>query len=292
MQKEIPRINFDKNKSLGIEVMDISELLDNLNKSKDHDPFSAHRIEFFLILIITQNSYTHYVDFNSYKLIEGSALFVAKNQVHHFTEEIHSCNGFCIIFRSLLKIKDYSISDRLKLDRLFNYHLESPLIHQKEMGKNSFIGIGERLHYEYHFQNNFAKTEILNAMLQVLLLEAERAKKTQTTYHHNIQWLDIFNKFKDLLESDYSSSRNSRGYAVKLFVSYKHLNHIVKTFTGKTAKAFIDDFVIVEVKRYLISTSLSVKEISYKTGFEEPSNFVKFFKKHANTTPLKFKERY
>ena len=94
-----------------------------------------------------------------------------------------------------------------------------------------------------------------------------------------------------MLENEYTNTRSSRAYAAKLYISYKFLNDIVKHLTGKTVKAFIDDFVIVEIKRYLVSTSLSINEIGYRTGFEEPANMVKFFKKRVGTTPLRFRQR-
>ncbi|MEM6831492.1 MAG: AraC family ligand binding domain-containing protein, partial [Bacteroidota bacterium] len=121
MEKGIPKINFDKTKSLGIEVMNLTELVDNLNKSKNHNPFLVHRIQFYLILMVTKGTYSHFVDFKSYTLVEGSSLFIAKNQVHHFTEEIQACEGFCIIFLSSFSDKDYFLPDVLKLNRLFNY---------------------------------------------------------------------------------------------------------------------------------------------------------------------------
>lgn len=94
-----------------------------------------------------------------------------------------------------------------------------------------------------------------------------------------------------MLEKEYVNTRNSKIYASKLFISYKFLNDVVKKLTGKTVKAFIEGFVTTEIKRYLVSTSLSVKEISYKTGFQEPVNMVKFFKKNTKITPLKFRQQ-
>ena len=292
MEKDIPRIYFKENKSLGIEVMNFTRLLDKLNQSKNHDPFSVHKIEFFFILIVTNNSYTHFVDFTSYKLAKGSTLFVAKNQVHHFTKSLQKSNGFCIIFDNTFIGQDYFLSGYHKLNRLFNYHIETPVIHQREMGEDNLIDMVTKLHEEYTFSNRFAKTEILRALLHVLLLKAERAKEFHSVSGVKTHWLEVFNQFKSLLETGYANSRNSKFYASKLFVSYKFLNEVVKKLTGKTVKTFIDDFVVIEIKRYLVSTSLSVKEISYRTGFEEPGNLVKFFKKHTKTTPFKFRQQF
>jgi len=293
MEKEIPKIAYNKDKKLDIEVMTFAQLFSSLNQSKDHNPYAVHRIKFYLVLIVTKNSYAHFVDFRSYQLTKGSALFIAENQVHYFTKELQEADGFCIVFNSQFMDKYYFLSDNHKLSRLFNYHIETPVIHQKEMGQDDFLGIASKLYDEYIFPNNFAKSEMLRTLLHVLLLKAERIKETQSESISSAKthWLEIFSNFKHKLEKEYVKTRNSRTYAANLFISYKFLNDIVKKLTGKTVKAFIDDFVTIEIKRYLVSTSLSIKEVSYQTGFDEPANMIKFFKKNTNTTPLKFRQQ-
>ena len=160
------------------------------------------------------------------------------------------------------------------------------------MGQVGFTEIATQLYDEYTYPNPFAKSEILGILLQVLFLKSERAKEVQSIGGIKTHWLETFSAFKNRLEKDYVNTRSSRIYAAKLFISYKFLNDIVKKLTGKTVKAFIDDFVTVEIKRYLVSTSLTVEQISYQAGFEEPSNMVKFFKKHTQTTPLKFRQAH
>ncbi len=292
MEKEIPNILFNRYKSMEIEVMTFTQLSSRLQRSKDHDPFAPHRINFFLILIVSKKSYTHFVDFKSYTLKAGSALFIAKNQVHRFEEGLREADGFAIVFSGVFIEKYYLLSENLKLNRLFNYHIESPVIHQKEMRQDSFIGLANKLHEEYVFPNDFAKSDMLRTLLHVLLLKAERAKEMQSAVHSvKVRWLEIFGSFKKMLEKEYANTRSSRFYADKLLVSYKFLNDVVKKMTGKTVKTFIDDFVTIEIKRYLVSTRLSIKEIAYQTGFEEPANMIKFFKKNTQTTPLKFRQQ-
>ncbi|WP_459640649.1 helix-turn-helix domain-containing protein [Flavobacterium sp. CGRL2] len=61
---------------------------------------------------------------------------------------------------------------------------------------------------------------------------------------------------------------------------------------GKTPKEIIDDRVMLEAKRLLAHTNENVKEISYELGFEEPTNFIKYFRKHSNSTPVEFRESH
>ncbi len=290
MTKKLPEIYLEKH-SKNIMVMSFEQLFTMLSQATDHDPFTPHKIKFYLILLVTNNTYTHFVDFKSYELREGSALFVTKNQVHYFNKKLQEANGFGIVFNHLFVNQHYFLTDNFRLNRLFNYHIESPVIHQEEMGEDILVELIADLHKEYYSKNDFAKSEILASLLRVLLIKAERAKELRAIPNVNMHWLETFSKFKDMLESEYANTRNSRKYAQKLFVSYKLLNDIVKRLTGKTVKAFIDNFVTVEIKRYLISTSLSVNEISYKTGFEEPANMIKFFKRNTGSTPLKYRQQ-
>lgn len=289
MTESLPRISFKSSTSLAIEVMTLSETYAKLSLIEDHNPFNAHKIQFYFIVVVSKGAYSHYVDFRLYDLKEGSVLFIAKNQVHHFTESMKNAEGFCVALNGQFFEQNYFSSKNINLNRLYNYHLESPVIHKEDMGNDNFVGVTQKLHYEYCFPNDFLKHAMLHALLQVLLLKAERAKQTKSISTVKTDWLVKFSAFKNLLQKDYIITRSSRKYASKLFISYKLLNDIVKNLTGKTVKTFIDDFVTIEIKRYLISSSLSIKEISYTTGFEEPANMIKFFKKNTQKTPLQFR---
>ena len=61
---------------------------------------------------------------------------------------------------------------------------------------------------------------------------------------------------------------------------------------GSTPKKIIDDRIMLEAKRLLAHSSESVKEISYSLGFDEPTNFVKYFRKHHLSTPIEFRESF
>ncbi len=289
MQEDIPKINFKKSRDLGIEIMRFEQLAEKLNSTQDHDPFGVHKINFHLILLVKKGSYDHFVDFQSYEVKVGSCLFVANNQVHHFGKNVQTTEGIAIVFNQSFIERHYFLANELKLNRLFNYHIENPLLNAEDLKSDPIIEFAEKLHTEYHHPERLDKSKILAALLYVLLLKAERAKSICAPYQVKLQWIEVFQQFRTLLEKEYIHSRNARDYAGKLFISYKFLNDIVKQLSGKTVKHFIDDFVIIEIKRYLVSTALSIKEISLATGFDEVSNMTKFFKKNTQITPTAFR---
>jgi AraC-like DNA-binding protein len=111
----------------------------------------------------------------------------------------------------------------------------------------------------------------------------------KATYNHQY---DLFTTFEKNVESYFSENRNANYYSEMQNITYKHLNEVCKQFSNKSPKEFIDDFIILEAKRQLSSTTLSVKEIAYYCGFDEVTNFQKFFKKLTNATPINFRQKF
>ncbi|WP_443216704.1 helix-turn-helix domain-containing protein [Scytonema sp. HK-05] len=58
----------------------------------------------------------------------------------------------------------------------------------------------------------------------------------------------------------------------------------MKQGTGKTARSFIVERILLEAKSLLTHTELDIAEISHNLQFDEPTNFSKFFKKYAGLT--------
>jgi len=61
---------------------------------------------------------------------------------------------------------------------------------------------------------------------------------------------------------------------------------------GKLPKEIINDRVLLEAKRLLVHTNLSIKVIGQDLGFDDPAYFVRYFKKNTEMTPLEFRETY
>ena len=97
--------------------------------------------------------------------------------------------------------------------------------------------------------------------------------------------------FKDLLETNFKNQKQVNFYAKELIITEKRLNQATSKVFGKTPKEIIDDRIILEAKRVLAHTTESIKEIGYVLGFDEPTNFIKYFKKHSLVTPVEFREK-
>jgi AraC-like DNA-binding protein len=101
----------------------------------------------------------------------------------------------------------------------------------------------------------------------------------------------IVRQFKSLIDENFVNSTQVMQYADMLYVTPGHLNDLIKTVTGKTAKQIIDERRILEAKRLLFWGEHSVKEIAGRLNFEDDAYFNRFFKKHTGNTPALFQKQ-
>ncbi len=286
MREKIPVIKFKINiESIGFEVIPLEQLV-NSDLPKDHNPFAPHKLDFFAVLYITNGSVKHTLDFEQHHLVKNQCLVISKGQVHAFDKE-RKYEGYIVLFTEFFLIRHLSKSIIDKISRLYNYHTFS----SKYSVSSESSALLDLVKQEQNNSNVVFKEAILASLTAAWLLKLEQYDNQILPLDTNNNNYNLFAGFVKLVEANYHLNRNANFYASNLSISYKHLNEISKQYTHKTAKEFIDNYVILEAKRYLSSTILSIKEIAFKLGFDESTNFQKYFKKITKQTPVHFREK-
>ena len=85
------------------------------------------------------------------------------------------------------------------------------------------------------------------------------------------------------------SLKSASDFAEKLNVHVNHLNRAIKETTDKTTSQIIAERILQEAKILLKQTSWTVSEVAFALGFNELTHFNNFFKKHAQISPVKFR---
>jgi AraC family transcriptional regulator, transcriptional activator of pobA len=95
-------------------------------------------------------------------------------------------------------------------------------------------------------------------------------------------------QFRMLLDREYRRRRPVAYYAERLAMSETHLNRICRRAFGQSALDVINARVILEATRELTFTLMSVKEVAFTLGFQDPAYFTRFFTRHVGLTPSRF----
>jgi len=101
-----------------------------------------------------------------------------------------------------------------------------------------------------------------------------------------------FYQFKNFVEMYYKEKKTVEEYAKLMLVSQKTINQATRAVVDLSAKQFIIDRILLEIKRYLGQRELTINEISDLMGFDEPSNLTKFFKRYEGLSPTEFRTEY
>jgi AraC-like DNA-binding protein len=246
-----------------------------------------HRMQFYSVMLVTRGEGQHILDFQAHLYRPGTLLFVAQHQVQQFVPNADS-DGIIIVFTQSFLYAH--ADDRALLNGYaFNPALRSPALQLSEPDFHLFSTLAGAMQHEYARADDAFKEDIVRNLLRVLLLHAERLKRASATPPLREHY-DGFARFADRLEAQFARTRNVQEYARALGMSEKALNKLTNATVNMPAKAFIDARVVLEIKRLLAHTDLSLKEIAEQTGFDEPTNLVKFFKRHAGQTPMHFRD--
>ena len=100
----------------------------------------------------------------------------------------------------------------------------------------------------------------------------------------------IFERFYESLVESYQSERSVRFYADQLCLTPKHLSGVVKEVSGKTVGEWIDEFVVLEAKALLNSSSMNIQEIADRLNFANKSFFGKYFKHYTGMSPKEYRK--
>ena len=256
----------------------------------DHDSEELHKIDFFIVLLITKGHGVHTIDFTEYPYTEGSLLTIGKDQLHRFHKK-KGVEGYLLLFTDDFLVSYLEGLEARKTMQLFNELLGHPMLQIPKADRPEVLGSIQRIEHEYRTVADSHSTSIIRSELHILVSKLFRIKSKGELMVADSKYLPEFIRFQDLVESNILNKSRVNTYAQMMGVSSKTLNNITQAVVKQTAKEVIDAIWMTQIKRLLINTPLSVKQVALTMGFEETSNFYKYFKRHAGMTPESFRTK-
>ena len=98
----------------------------------------------------------------------------------------------------------------------------------------------------------------------------------------------IFASYRELVEQHYMEHLKLDDYAHMMGVTKKTINLATRATVDLSAKDYLNQRLLLEIKRYLIQGDLLIYEILDLLGFDEPANMTKFFRRYEGIPPKKF----
>jgi AraC-like DNA-binding protein len=168
---------------------------------------------------------------------------------------------------------------------------EINLFEPEQAEAEKLLGYFQMIWVEFRDTNSY-KTHIIQSLVLALLYYCKSLyERYRTQEKDKPRSLIILNQYQQLINKFYLEKKTVEAYASLLGITPNHLNDVVKQVTGKTARSFIVERILLEAKNLLTHTQIDIADISHNLQFDEPTNFSKFFKKYVGLTPLQFRNR-
>lgn len=269
----------------GIEVLSLAELDRRLATRPGLE--SPQRTDFHQLLAVQDGTLRHMVDFAEHTAGPGEWLWVRPGQVQRF-RDLTRASGHLVLFQS--SAVDPDTATQTRLDDPFG-------LTRWDLSPEDADAAREALtHLAHAFDParptpSPARSRILSHLLAALLLQLTHPATplgSPAPEGEEKTFLD----FRSAVEEHFTRTRQVSDYARALGYSPRTLTRATKAATGISAKEYIDNRVTLEARRLLVHGQDPVARIATSLGFDDASNFVKYFAHRTDTTPTAFRNHY
>jgi AraC-like DNA-binding protein len=249
-----------------------------------------HRHDFYEVLYLSGGSGYHIIDSNKYKIEPPCIFFMTPGQTHKL-ELSQDIDGYIFLFAPDFYLINQSNKNKLLSFPFFHsVTRQNPPLYIANNEDNAFL---KNLFVRgcHHVKNNSDTEEIIRSLLDLILLTCTQLYPKEYKVLPNTKGHILVKKFMLLIEENYQLNLKVNDYASKLSITANHLTQLVKQITGKTTNEILQEKNILEIKRLLLYTNLTVTEIAEQMNFADQSYFTKYFKKCTGITPHQYRSQ-
>lgn len=248
-----------------------------------------HRHDFFEVLYLQKGSGLHVIDGNKYQIRPPCVFFMSPGQAHKL-ELSHDIEGFIFIFNSDFYLLNRSNPNSLiEFPFFYTIHQDNPPLLLRDEQDVRFLEVLFRRGIQEIVSGKHSDTDLLRSILDLILTTCNSLYEVSESQLGKGKGQILVKRFFHLLEENYQKNYSLRQFAGLIGITPNHLTQTVKMLTGKTTSQIIRSKQILEIKRLLVHTNLSVAEIAGQLNFEDQSYFTKFFKRETGMTPLQYR---
>ncbi len=289
-KNEIIHVDFNPptDARLAVEAMEMAELL---QRAPAEHFRKLQRADFFRLIGVTNGETEWMVDFSTFPASPGHWLLVRPGQVMRY-DFSRPWSGWMLVFRpdGLYGNDRPGQSGEFNLlHRLEGLGSQHTLDHQQRAWMDSSlrqIQTDCAWAGDVTLRNEVLRLQLASTLLRLSMWQEIRQPMPVTEPR---AWA-AYKRFQLRLETDFAKAHKVQHYALALGMGEKNLSRVCLATMGVSAKACINQRLVLEAKRLLAHTTRPVQAIGHALGFEDATNFVKFFRKETGLTPGGFRQ--
>lgn len=231
------------------------------------------------------------VDFTSYKTTPWSLLFLSPYQ-HIEWKKPFPKSVYRILFHGDFYCIEYHKAEVACNGLLFNNIYLQPFVSLAADTYSKIEQIVQEMKRELDDGSHFSDS-VIKAYLQLILALSSKAKKKHIDFRSVKSDTQLHEGalFQALVEEHFSDAKSVNFYAERLNLSPDTFSKKIKKQLGKLPSTLIQERVVLESKKLLHLTYLSIKEVALELNFDDEHYFSRYFKKNVGVSPSEFRTR-
>jgi AraC family transcriptional activator of pobA len=256
-----------------------------------HDRHIPHRHDFFEIVWIRSGGGRLTCDLQQHAFGPGTFIVLSPGQVHSWTFDIHTVGRIASFTAEFLALSPECPALLSKMPFLYSDPGSLLALDAEESRRveNVFAQFEELTRVEAAGRDDVARAYLI-VLLSLIRQGFARRTPTPASRPSSAEGDLLVQRFRLALEQHMPGVVEVGVIARQLRVSRSQLNEALRRGTGRSASEIIHERVLLEAKRVLLHSSLTVAEIAYRLKFQDPSYFGRFFRKYSGRTPGAYRE--
>lgn len=248
-------------------------VIEPLDYENPYDFHKPHRHDYFEIILVKEGEGRQLIDFSEYTMLPGLIFTVYPGQVHHMHR--NSAQGLLLQFR-----KD--MFEFIQPLKHYDLYFPKPEFRPDTAGFAHLYDLCTRIHtlLSSTVLSSFSTLKAYSYLQIVLLSLCEMYDKDLSPGNEQ-----VLGRFLSLLTTHSQTRMKVSEYCTMLGCSSDKLNQACKRTLGKTALELIHEELILEIRRLMLVSDLSLKEIAFELNFDSQANFSGFIKSHTGLSP-------
>jgi len=264
---------------------DNGALLLGINKTDRTILSTPGQFSEYTILFISEGQGIYQADFASFEFAAPALLFSTPQQTIHI-KEIKPLTYTTLQFHGDFYCIEYHRNEVACNGLLFNNIYLEPSIKLNAVQQQLYYQLIDQIIDE--MQQQLPSEIVLRAYLQLLLAKSSTLKISSEK--QNFQKDEKMDQFRLLLEENFLVLHKPSDYAALLAMTPNNFTKQCSRRFNKTPTQMIQERLILEAKKQLHLTRLSIKEIAFALKFQDEFYFSRVFKKMTNVSPQTFRK--
>jgi AraC-like DNA-binding protein len=247
-----------------------------------------HALAFHDILLVTRGRGRLQLDGVEHAVAPGVVAFSRPGEVRSWT--VRGLDGACLFFTEEFVASFFSDARFLDGFAYFAAGRPSATLTLRPAERRQFLQRFARMQREIAALRDDAQHALRAVLYEVLVLLSRwyAARYAPPVAPPRDR---VVGRFQGLVERDFARRHLVSEYAAALGVSPGHLNALCRTQLRQTASARIHGRLVLEARRLLLYTDLTVAEVADRLGFADPAYFSRFFRREAGSAPAAYRAR-